>query len=191
MKNRIIKNLILRNAQMANKMNMGIGVVIIVLIAAYFGIDLKQQHNPSHQTLDQSVSKTEILPNSHLDKTINSNPVNVAAENDEDKIRQAFIDQRSNIQVQSSGRVKAILRDDNEGSRHQKFILELKHGLTVLVAHNIDLSPRLKKKKKGEIVEFYGEYEYSHQGGVLHWTHHDPQKKHADGGLKYKGRTDQ
>ncbi|MEG2200544.1 MAG: DUF3465 domain-containing protein, partial [Anaerovorax sp.] len=119
MKNRIIKNLILRNAQMANKMNMGIGVVIIVLIAAYLGIDLKQQHNPSHQTLDQSVSKTEILPNSHLDKTINSNPVNVAAENDEDKIRQAFIDQRSNIQVQSSGRVKAILRDDNEGSRHQ------------------------------------------------------------------------
>ena len=124
-----------------------------------------------------------------MDKTINSNPVNVAAENDEDKIRQAFIDQRSNIQVQSSGRVKAILRDDNEGSRHQKFILELKHGLTVLVAHNIDLSPRLDGLKKGEIVEFYGEYEYSHQGGVLHWTHHDPQKKHADGWLKYKGRT--
>ena len=32
----------------------------------------------------------------------------------------------SNVQVQGSGRVKAILKEDNDGSRHQKFILILK-----------------------------------------------------------------
>jgi hypothetical protein len=50
--------------------------------------------------------------------------------------------------------VKAILRDDNEGSRHQKFILSLDNGLTVLVAHNIDLAPRIDHLRKGDRVEF-------------------------------------
>ncbi|MBQ1494882.1 MAG: DUF3465 domain-containing protein, partial [Acinetobacter sp.] len=43
--------------------------------------------------------------------------------------------------------------------------------------------------RKGEIVEFYGEYEYSPKGGVIHWTHHDPQAKHVDGWLKYQGKS--
>ncbi len=42
------------------------------------------------------------------------------------KIAQAFQSRKSNIQVgQSQGRVVAALKDDNDGSRHQKFIVEL------------------------------------------------------------------
>lgn len=164
---------------MANKTNVGVGAVIVVLIAAYFGMDLQEQQNPSNQSLTDLEPQTEIL----------SKSANLSTQNDDDKIQQAFQEQKSDIQVQSSGRVKAILPDDNNGSRHQKFILELGNGQTVLVAHNIDLSPRLDDLEKGEIVQFYGEYEYSDQGGVIHWTHHDPQKSHADGWLKYKGRT--
>lgn len=82
-----------------------------------------------------------------------------------------------------------MLADDNNSSRHQKFILQLQKGLTVLVAHNIDLSSRIDGLQKGDAVEFYGEYEYSEKGGVIHWTHHDPQQRHVDGWLKYKGRT--
>ena len=48
----------------------------------------------------------------------------------------------------------ALLKDDNEGSRHQKFILELSTGQTVLVAHNIDLAPRIQNIQKGDQVEF-------------------------------------
>ena len=151
--------------------------MIVLLIAAYFGIDLQENQ------LQTSTPSVTVEPT-----TQTSQPQNQVLDGTT-KIAQAFQSRKSNIQVQSQGRVVAVLKDDNDGSRHQKFILELKHGLTVLVAHNIDLSPRLDGLKKGEIVEFYGEYEYSHQGGVLHWTHHDPQKKHADGWLKYKGRT--
>lgn len=67
----------------------------------------------------------------------------------------------SNVQVQGSGRVKAILKEDNDGSRHQKFILILKNGLSILVAHNIDLAPKIEDLRKGDIVEFNGEYEYN------------------------------
>jgi hypothetical protein len=174
---------------MANKTNIGIGTVIIVLIAAYVGMDLQEQQNPSNQSLTDLEPQTEILskippPSAPVD----SRPSNFSTQNDDEKIQQAFRQQKSNIQVQSSGQVKAILHDDNEGSRHQKFILELDNGQTVLVSHNIDLSPRLDDLEKGDTVEFFGEYEYSQQGGVIHWTHHDPQKIHADGWLKYKGR---
>jgi len=175
---------------MVNKTNIGIGAVIVVLIAAYFGIDLKEQQSLSHHSLNNPNTQTEILSEIPSQPTpVNSNSLNLALPNDDEKIQQAFRQQKSDIQVQSSGRVKAILPDDNNGSRHQKFILELDHGQTVLVAHNIDLSPRLDDLKQDEIIQFYGEYEYSQQGGVIHWTHRDPQQRHADGWLKYKGRT--
>ncbi|SSR93999.1 Protein of uncharacterised function (DUF3465) [Acinetobacter baumannii] len=89
--------------------------------------------------------------------------------------------------MQGSGRVKAILREDNDGTKHQKFILVLKNGLSILVAHNIDLAPKIEDLHKGDIVEFNGEYEYNEKGGVLHWTHHDPQNRHENGWLKHNG----
>ena len=78
--------------------------------------------------------------------------------------------------VESIGTVKRILPDDNEGSRHQRFILELGSGQTVLVAHNIDLAPRIDALKIGD------------RGGVVHWTHHDPRGEHPAGWLEHDGR---
>jgi hypothetical protein len=56
------------------------------------------------------------------------------------------------------------------GSRHQRFILELGSGQTLLVAHNIDLAPRLPALAVGETVDFNGVYEWTPEGGVIHWT---------------------
>lgn len=91
-------------------------------------------------------------------------------------------------QVQGRGLVLRVLSDDNEGSRHQRFILELSSGRTVLVAHNIDLAPRIPGLENGDAVSFYGEYETNDRGGVIHWTHHDPQGRHPDGWLEHEGK---
>ena len=85
--------------------------------------------------------------------------------------------------------VVRILPDDNDGSRHQRFILRTASGQTLLIAHNIDLAPRISDLRKGDRVEFYGVYEWNDRGGVIHWTHHDPQGSHTPGWLRHKGRT--
>jgi hypothetical protein len=95
----------------------------------------------------------------------------------------------SGKQAQGSGIVVRILSDDNDGSRHQRFILKLDSGETLLVAHNIDLAPRISGLKEGDTVQFNGEYESNSQGGVIHWTHHDPNGHHVGGWLKHEGRT--
>jgi len=95
---------------------------------------------------------------------------------------------RPGEQVRSSGTVSRILSDDNEGSRHQRFIIRLSSGRTLLVAHNIDLAPRVRSLQIGDTVEFYGEYETNDRGGVIHWTHHDPRGSHVGGWIEHKGR---
>ena len=107
-----------------------------------------------------------------------------------DKIlARAFEKQKSDIQVGGNGVVIKILPDDNVGSRHQRFILRLHSGQTVLIAHNIDLAPRLPSIKKGDTVAFNGEYEWNSKGGVIHWTHHDPNGRNVAGWLQHKGQT--
>jgi hypothetical protein len=107
----------------------------------------------------------------------------------DDILSSAFAKRRSNLQVQGSGRVKKILADDNDGSRHQRFIIELKSGQTVLIAHNIDLAERIELLEKGDQIEFHGEYEWNPRGGVVHWTHRDPSGRHLSGWIKHNGRT--
>jgi hypothetical protein len=103
-------------------------------------------------------------------------------------LARAFDQQLSNIQVEGRGIVSKILRDDNDGSRHQRLLVRLASGQTLLIAHNIDLAPRLDGVREGDEVAFHGEYEWNNKGGVIHWTHHDPQGRHAAGWLEHKGR---
>ena len=99
----------------------------------------------------------------------------------------AYAKKQSDIQVRGSGVVIRLLSDDLEGSRHQRFVLELDSGQTLLVSHNIDLAPRVSNLAVGDTVEFFGEYEWNDKGGVIHWTHHDPAGRHVAGWLKHGG----
>ncbi len=104
-------------------------------------------------------------------------------------IQTAYNNRQSDLQVQGEGVVTRILPDDRKGSQHQKFLLKMSTGQTLLVAHNIDLAPRVSGLTVGDTVEFYGEYEWNSKGGVIHWTHRDPQNHHIGGWLKHNGRT--
>lgn len=101
----------------------------------------------------------------------------------------AFANRRSNQQLEGQGTVVKLLADDNDGSRHQRFIVRLGSGRTLLLAHNIDLAKRIDTLRVGDTVAFYGEYEWNAKGGVMHWTHHDPQGRHPGGWIRHNGLT--
>jgi hypothetical protein len=102
-------------------------------------------------------------------------------------IQAAFDNNTSNLQVLVRGVVDRHLADDLEGDKHQKFILRLASGQTLLVAHNIDLAPRVPAASLAKTVYVYGEYEWNAQGGVVHWTHRDPDGSHAHGWIQFDG----
>lgn len=78
------------------------------------------------------------------------------------------------------------LADDNEGSRHQKFLIQLKSGQTLLVAHNIDLARRIENLTVGDEIRVAGQYEWNNRGGVIHWTHLDPDGSHIGGQIEHQ-----
>ncbi len=103
-------------------------------------------------------------------------------------LRRLVEDRASGVEVECAGRVKKVLPDDDETPRHQRLILTLTSGRTLLIAHNIDLAPRVPAEE-GDEVSFRGEFEYSENGGVVHWTHRDPARRHESGWIRHRGRT--
>jgi hypothetical protein len=104
-----------------------------------------------------------------------------------DSVETAFLNQQSDLFLEVDGVVARILTDDTRPPRHQRFILELDSGRTLLVAHNIDLADRIENLKVGTPVRLFGEYEWNDKGGVLHWTHHDPKGLKDGGWIDYDG----
>ncbi len=101
----------------------------------------------------------------------------------------AFQRKHRDVWIEGQGRVIRILSDDTKGDRHQRFILRTSSGPSVLVAHNIDLAPRINTIKRGDQIIFRGEYVYNEKGGILHWTHHDPRGDIKGGWLKHRNKT--
>lgn len=102
--------------------------------------------------------------------------------------QQTFSQRDDGKMILVSGQVERTLSDDRDGSRHQRFIMRVSPGQTLLVAHNIDLAPRLEGLSPGEVVTLHGQYEWNDRGGVVHWTHRDPQGVHPGGYIERQGR---
>ncbi len=147
-----------------------LGVALLVAFLGYY-----QQHNAAGVRLDESQNNSVALTR-HDTQGIKDTAV-----------ERAIAERRSDVQLTVLASVKKVLSDDNEGSRHQRFIVELPSGHTILVAHNIDLAERIPNLQAGDAVELYGEYVWNDRGGVMHWTHRDPAGRHAAGWIKYRG----
>jgi hypothetical protein len=138
--------------------------VLAILVAAYIGL-VQLPGVPPAERLEGSLQETN-----------------------EDQISRAFREQATDRWVSGEGEIIKLLPDDNDGSRHQRLIIRLDSGQTLLIAHNIDLAPKVDHLETGDRVGFEGVYEWNKRGGVVHWTHHDPQGRERGGWLEYQGK---
>ena len=151
------------------------GVVLVVALVAaqqFFGTDLLGEGSPGQ------------APSPIVER---SSPAAAPVERiSEDAIRELIEDEISGEMVTLEAEVVKVLPDDNDGSRHQRLLLALKSGGTVLVSHNIDLAPRVPAGE-GDVVVVRGQYEWNERGGVVHWTHHDPKGWREGGWIEVGG----
>ena len=135
--------------------------IIVVLITAYFANNYVQETN------DNFKSNTK-------QQTYKS-----------DKLEELIRTRQSNKIITINAKVINVLSDDNQGDRHQRMILKVGKN-TLLLAHNIDLAPRVPVKK-GDTLQVKGEYEWNEKGGVIHWTHKSTNK-HANGWIIFNNK---
>ncbi|WP_029147586.1 DUF3465 domain-containing protein [Methylophilus sp. 5] len=112
-------------------------------------------------------------------QTLNLQPLSNGLSNEAIAVQQAFAQKQSHVWLEGRGVVKKLLPDDNKGARHQRFLVSVSAEQTLLFAHNIDLAPRVENLNVGDEVTFKGEYIYNPKGGIMHWTHHDPQGRQS------------
>ena len=103
-------------------------------------------------------------------------------------LREAIRGKRSGVWVEGEGRIVHLLPDDRVPPRHQLCLVELDFGHTIKISHNVDLAPKVPWKK-GDRLAFRGRFEWNDKGGVVHWTHHDPQGRREGGWLRHGDRT--
>ena len=162
--------------------------VLAVLALAYFGAHYFEQQGVPRRA-PAAAMPAELASAPARGPSEPNGVSSLAPAPSRDAVASAFADHRSGVEVTGQGVVTRILSDDRDGSPHQRFILTLPTGQTLLIAHNIALAERIPSLRKGDAVQFKGEYEWNPQGGVVHWTHDDPRGQHDAGWLKHGGRT--
>lgn len=78
------------------------------------------------------------------------------------------------------------------GSRsgmHEHFFVRSDDGVYVGIADNVSIADPCPVAP-GDRVEVKGEFTPSYADGspLVHWTHHDPSRRHADGFIEFGGR---
>jgi hypothetical protein len=97
-----------------------------------------------------------------------------------DQLDELYKQEKNLVWVEGTGKVIRVLSDDTDGSKHQRFTMANSDGHEVMVAHNIDLSPRAPVKE-GDTIAYRGEYIWTDRGGKVHFTH-KPQYGNFNGG---------
>ena len=148
-----------------------LAALAIIGLAALFDVDLGALQTDGNPTVAPSrTDAREALPGASTGA-----------------VAEAFAARVSDRILTDSGRVIKVLPPDNDGKPHQRFIVEIQPRLTVLVAHNLTLAPRIPNLREGDRIRFKGEYEFSEKGGVVHWTHHDPKGWREGGWIEHRG----
>lgn len=106
---------------------------------------------------------------------------------DQGQVLEAQSQHLRHVQVTISAPVLKILPDDTEGIPHERFLIALKNGTSILIAHDTRLAPRVPIQV-GDKLKICGEYIWNEKGGIIHWTHHSIGNIHPGGFIELNGQ---
>jgi hypothetical protein len=111
-----------------------------------------------------------------------------ATTSDNAAVERAYAERRSTVEVTAHGVVTSVLADDSGPSGvHQRFIIRLAGSTqTVLVDNNVTIGQRAPALQGSDVL-VHGEYVWNDQGGLIHFTHHDPVHTHEGGWIELSG----
>ncbi len=185
-----------------NKLTQAVIAVAVIAVAAWLKIDLVNLDAAPAPASDQTTTAPQSTPTSAPKRTANSREhstpsgsssqtvVDRPTPNVSGEIERAIRQHKSGVVGTLTAEVIKTLPDDKDGDRHQRFLMRLPKQIddvrTILVAHNIDLAPRVPLST-GDIVTIHGQYEWNDRGGVIHWTHIDPKGWRESGWIELDG----
>lgn len=80
--------------------------------------------------------------------------------------------------------VTQLLPDDTQGLPHQKWVATLSNGLKIQIVYNLNMGLKVPIKV-GDKFAVGGQFIWTDQGGLVHWTHEDPKQVRPDGYVMY------
>jgi len=161
-------------------------IAVIILIRLLGGPDLLSQSDQSAANADRAGDVAIEVPRARAPTPGDGSTTASRHRSEDALLEKLFRDGTSDEMITIVGTVSKTLPDDNEGSRHQRFIVRVASGRTVLIAHNIDLVDRVPLRE-GDAITVRGEYEWTERGGTIHWTHHDPKQWREGGWIEHNG----
>ncbi|HEX9141037.1 MAG TPA: DUF3465 domain-containing protein [Gaiellaceae bacterium] len=107
---------------------------------------------------------------------------------DNASVQRDYAEHRSLVEVTADGAVTSVLADESGPSGvHQRFIIRLTGvSQTVLVDNNVTIGQRVPVAPSDDVT-VHGEYVWNDQGGLIHFTHHDPAPAHEGGWIELHG----
>jgi hypothetical protein len=89
------------------------------------------------------------------------------------------------IEVTANGSVARLLGSySSTNGTHEGFLLR-SNALMIRIENNTTITGPIPLSK-GETVSLQGQYECN--DGVIHWTHHDPRRRHLGGFIEAGGK---
>ena len=106
---------------------------------------------------------------------------------DSEQIRQAFQQRGSNLLVETEATVVRIFPDIEDTRTYQQFRVRLPNGHELMVMHDLDQALRVPLDVH-DSIRLRGEYDWTSRGGVIHWTHDDPERQREGGWIELQGK---
>lgn len=159
---------------------------LVLLAGAFlcFGCNSSSSYSPTAQNVNVQGANQIANQGASVGQTIG--PAGVPFAVDDGQIIQAQSQQARKVELTVTAPIKKLLREEDYREPHQRFLLILSNGTTVLVANDLKYGT-FAPVQEGNVVRIHGEYIWNEKGGVLHWTHKSDEPNHESGYIDFNG----